>query len=236
MVVKIPKFFLVLAVFLLLLCICVTNTGDFAKQVVHLNPEHVLIIDPGHGGDDGGAVIEGSNIKESEINLLISQKLEKLCHLYGINTVMTRDSDNINYPAGDNSIALRKKADQNARLELIWDYPGAMLYSIHQNYYPSASPFGPQVLYGHDVESNELGILLQNNLLTSISPQSRRVAAEINQNIYLLKHCRCTSVLIECGFLSNPREAMLLQDEVYQRKIASVLAATYLQFMARKSE
>ena len=192
----------------------------------------VLIIDAGHGGDDGGAVSVYSGMKESEINLSISLRLNQFCHLYGVRTVMTRESEKINYTDGANSISERKKSDQKARLRLIWDYPDAILFSIHQNFYPAKSPFGPQVLYGHDDKSAELGCNLQYNLVNAICPQSRRVATEIDNNIYLLRNCNCTSVLIECGFLSNLQEAEMLQNDNYQKKIAAVLVATYLQFVA----
>lgn len=191
----------------------------------------ILIIDPGHGGEDGGAVgINGE--RESEINLTISLKLNSLCHLYGVRTVMTRDSEEIEYPDHLNSTAERKKADQEMRLRLIRDNPNAILYSIHQNYYPSRVPSGIQVLYGHDENSKAIGVMLHSNLQSLLCPNSRRVACEIDDDIFLLKHCNCTAALIECGFLSNPTELKLLKDDHYQTKVAMILVSSYMQYIA----
>jgi len=218
----------------ILLCISLTIwffTGrEKAQNAVSFDsPLELLIIDPGHGGADGGAVgIDG--IIESQINLQIALKLESMCHLFGVTTVMTRDSEEIEYPADADTIAKMKLADQNARLRLIRDYPHGILFSIHQNYYPSEKPNGVEVLYGHSEDSREVGQLLQYNLTAALCPNSRRVAAEIKDEIYLFRECGCTAALIECGFLSNPTEAELLQTENYQKKIAAVLLASYLQY------
>ena len=99
--------------------------------MLYESPLHVLIIDPGHGGLDGGAV-SSDGVKESEINLKISIKLNTLGHLYGITTVMTRTTENIEYPSDATTISACKKADQQMRLGLIRDYPHGILYSIHQ--------------------------------------------------------------------------------------------------------
>ena len=189
----------------------------------------ILIIDPGHGGEDGGAVsVDG--IRESDINLSISLKLNSISHLYGVTTVMTRTSDSIVYPTDAITVRERKTADQKMRLGLIQDYPNAILYSIHQNYYPSTIPSGIQVLYGHNENSKQIGNLLHQNLTAALCPQNRRVAMEIDQSIYLMKHCECTAVLIECGFLSNPDEATLLQSDMYQKKLSAIMLSVYLEY------
>lgn len=143
---------------------------------------------------------------------------------------MTRETEEIQYPEEADSIAKMKLADQNARLRLIRDYPHGILFSIHQNCYPSARPKGVQVFYGHTEESREVGELVHQNLQTALCPESRRVASEISKDIYLLKHCGCTAVLVECGFISHPEETRLLQTDAYQRKISVVLLASYLQY------
>ena len=213
---------------------CIASAVSFPQNkkgevMIYDSPFDVLIIDPGHGGLDGGAVTV-NGVKESEINLSISLKLNSLCHLYGIPTVMTRTDETIHYPSDALTISECKKADQEMRLSLIRDYPHGILFSIHQNYYPSEQVNGVQVLYGHDEKSDELGHLLQTALCTSLCPDCRRVASEVEDNIYLMKHCGCVSALIECGFLSNPLESERLQTESYQTKIASVLLYSYLQY------
>lgn len=195
----------------------------------------VLIIDPGHGGLDGGAsTAEG--VKESEINLIIALKLNSLCHLFGLSTVMTRDTEEINYPDEAVSISQCKKADQQQRLRLIRDYPHGILFSIHQNFYPSSQPSGAQVFYGHDENSRELGNILQEKLCISLCPDCRRLSTEVDDSIYLLKHCGCVSALIECGFLSNFYESKNLQNDSYQTKIATILLSSYIDYIIEKSE
>jgi len=205
---------------------------DMSETAFYDSPLNILIIDPGHGGLDGGAVT-ADGVKESELNLSISLKLNTICHLYGIPTVMTRTDETIDYPETAKTIADSKKADQQMRLNLIRDYPHGIMFSIHQNYYPSTQPSGIQVFYGHNQKSRELGILLQENLRSILCPTSRRVAAEVAEDIYLFKYCDCISVLIECGFLSNPREAQMLGNDVYQTKIAAILTSGYLNYITQ---
>ena len=171
-------------------------------------------------------------VVESVLNLQIALKLEAMCKLFGVPSVMTRDSEAIQYPEDADTISKMKLADQKARLRLIRDYPHGILFSIHQNYYPSSGPIGPEVLYGHNESSREVGELLQRNLAMILCPNSRRVAAEISKDIFLLRECDCTAALIECGFISNPTESQLLQSDAYQKKIAAVLLASYLQYTA----
>lgn len=191
----------------------------------------VLIIDAGHGGEDGGAVTS-DGVPESGINLGIAQKLEALCGLFGVDCVMTRDSQELDYPDTAKTTAQRKSADQKARAELINSQEDAVLVSIHQNFYPDSRPFGCQVLYGKAEGSRELAELTHGLMTTALCPTSRRVAAPISEDIYLMRSAKCTSILVECGFLSNAAEAALLQTEAYQLKISALLLASYLQYEA----
>jgi N-acetylmuramoyl-L-alanine amidase len=105
-----------------------------------------------------------------------------------------------------------------------------ILISVHQNTYPDPRPSGTAVLYGSVPDSDLLALRLQQNLITQLCPENRRVAAPIPDRIYLMKHVRCPAVLVECGFLSNPAEAEKLKTDRYQTQIALVMIATYLQF------
>ena len=178
--------------------------------------ETVLIIDAGHGGEDGGAVT-ADGVPESGINLGIAKKLEALCGLFGVDSVMTRESQEISYPDTAGTTAQRKSADQKARVELINSQEDAVLVSIHQNFFPDSRPFGCQVLYGKTDGSRELAELAHSML---------------TEDIYLMRAAKCTAILVECGFLSNTAEAALLQTEAYQLKISALLLASYLQYEA----
>lgn len=192
----------------------------------------ILCIDPGHGGEDGGAqTAEG--VLESELNLDIAQRLDALAGLYGLQTVMTRDSEKIEYPEEANTIAKKKVADQHRRVELINSLSNAVLVSIHQNCFPDSRPSGCQVLYAETEGSEAFGKLAHERMCEFLCPDNRRVAAPVSGSIYLMQNVRCTAVLVECGFLSNRQEAGLLTTESYRTKISSVLLVSYLQFTAQ---
>ena len=190
---------------------------------------HTLVIDAGHGGDDGGAVGAGG-LTESALNLSIAEKVDALCGFVGLKSVMTRTSEDISYPEGL-STAKRKLFDQDSRLDIISKTPGAVLLSIHQNKYTSASPRGPQVFFGKVRGSDEFAVLAQERLNACLYPQNRRAAAKISEDIYLMKNADCPAVLAECGFISNHTEAALLSDGGYQKKIALCLVSAYTGFL-----
>lgn len=227
---QLHKFFIFIGA---IVCFCSLLSVSYnnPREAINNHPKTSvpLIIDPGHGGSDGGAVgIDG--VLESEINLQVALKLNSLGKLCGVSTIMTRNSNNIDYPSDACSISERKVADQKARLRLIQDYPNAILYSIHQNTFPDEKVTGIQVLFGHDESSRALGLSLQKQFNECLKPNVSRSASEIPETIYLMKHCACTAVLVECGFISNAKECKLLQQQSYQNKLAIVLLGTYMEY------
>ena len=228
---------LLVAFILVVLCFTLPpfyEDGEAEPVTAGAEPARVLIIDAGHGGEDGGATT-AEGVPESGINLAIACKLEALAGLFGVETVMTRESQDISYPESAATTAQRKQSDQKARIELINAQENAVLISIHQNYYPDERPSGCQVLYGKPEGSRELGELTHKNMTEALCPSSRRVAAPISEDIYLMRAAKCTSILVECGFLSNPNEAALLLTDDYQLKISALLLASYLQYEAGQS-
>lgn len=188
-----------------------------------------LVIDPGHGGADGGAS-SADGLLESAVNLDIGLRLHALAGLFGVNSVMSRYSETLDYPESANTIRKKKVYDQKSRVELINNTPGAVLLSIHQNKFPSASPSGAQVLYADGEDSQTLAGILQENLVFALNANNRRQAVKAPREIYLMKSVNCTAVLVECGFLSNPEEVRLLKTDEYKTKLAVVIMASYLQF------
>ncbi len=187
----------------------------------------VLIIDAGHGGADGGAVAPNGTL-ESGINLSIALKLYNLSRIFGVNTLMTRDSEDLLYPESAKTIREMKRWDQKQRLELINSSKNAVLISIHQNNYPDPRPFGPQVFYGGIDGSEELGNLCHQMLNERLCPENRRLAMPASKDIYLMKNAKCSSILVECGFLSNKDELSKLCSEDYQRKLAAIILSAYM--------
>ncbi len=190
--------------------------------------EPCLVIDPGHGGQDGGALSMGGD-KESVINLEIGLKLKYLAEFYGIKTVMTRSGDNGADSSGEPYSEHRELV---ARTEIINSTPNAVLISIHQNYYPTSEPSGAQVLYAASDRSESFGCIVHNNLVTFLDPQNRRLAAPAQKSLYITSHVNCPAVLVECGFMSNLTEVQKLLNKDYQTSFAAVLLASYIQFSA----
>lgn len=188
--------------------------------------ERTLILDPGHGGADGGAVsVTGSF--ESKLNLDIALKCRELAGLFGVTAVMTRESELLDYPEDAATIRAKKVWDTKNRTDLVNSTENAVLISIHQNKYTTASPHGSQALYAPTEGSAELAQSMQ-ALLTQVTGESKRTAARIGESIYLLNHVECPAVLIECGFVSNAVEAKRLEEQDYQLKLAVVITGAYL--------
>ena len=188
----------------------------------------ILIIDPGHGGMDGGACAPDGT-KESVLNLSIALQLRDLGKLLGISSVMTRNREALDYPPEITSVAERKRWDTRRRCEEINGVENGLLISIHQNIYPSSGPWGAQVLYSSDKASREWGERMQGLLSSALCPENRRVAVPADHSIYLMNHVLCPAVLVECGFLSNPAELTKLKNSEYQLCLAAVLAQSVLE-------
>lgn len=190
--------------------------------------ELTLIIDAGHGGDDGGAVSPGGML-ESVVNLAVAERIDNLAAFFGVKTVMTRQSQTIAYSQASTTIRERKTEDQYNRLELIKETHNAVFLSIHQNEYSSSGPFGGQALYAGTPGSEEFGKNLQELLIEYLIPGNRRSAERIQGTIFLMNNIECPAVLVECAFLSNAEEEALLRTDNYRLKIATVLTAGFLQ-------
>lgn len=193
-------------------------------------PEQTLIIDPGHGGEDGGAIAL-SGCKESEINLEISLKLDQLCGLFGVHTLLLRTLD---ISLADNhaqTLREKKRSDLLTRVELINQTPNAVLLSIHQNHYQEQQYRGAQVFYRNDAESASWGEYTQNQLIEQLDPENTRMSKQIAKEIYLMNHINCRALLVECGFLSNPEDNKRLESKYYQHQLAAVLLTSYITYL-----
>ena len=186
-----------------------------------------LIIDPGHGGIDGGALAY-NGVKESDLNLSIALKLRDLAAFYGCETVMTREDDS----RRTDILSYSEHEDLVHRAELVNGVPNGLLLSIHQNCFPTSQPSGAQVLYGPGEESRRWGELTHSCILSALQPENRRVAEPASPGLYLTAHAQCPAILVECGFLSNLSDLQLLSSEKYQRSFAAALLSAYLQYTA----
>ena len=142
---------------------------------------------------------------------------------------MIRETDTAVYSDGCRTISEKKVSDIKNRTETVNQTENALLLSVHQNFFTEGKYHGAQVFYAKTPGSQTLAEQLQANLALGLEPGNRRQCKK-SDGVYLMEHIGCTGVLVECGFLSHPQELSLLQSADYQKKIASVLTACYLQF------
>lgn len=187
----------------------------------NIQTRKTVIIDPGHGGIDVGAVgIDGS--LEKNINLSISLDLYDFLMVSGINAVLTRDGDYEVYRAGEQ----RTKSDLYNRMDYINSVPDSILISIHQNHFENEAEWGTQIWYSpNDEKSPTIADKILNSVKRNIQPENKRINKKSDDSYYILYKAQKPSVMVECGFVSNENENKRLQDKEYQRDMAySILA------------
>ena len=211
-----------LSIWICVIIFTVSSRGNTRETFSSTDEPMILILDPGHGGLDGGAVSVTGTF-ESRINWDIAERSTALARFCGIPVILTRPTFEIDYPAQLASIAACKKWDTRERTALVNGTPGGILLSIHQNFYPTASPHGIQVLYAADATSRSLAEALQAAFTEALHTDDRRVAVPASKDIYLMNHVQRPAVLVECGFLSNPEEAARLETADYQKKLSMIM-------------
>lgn len=205
-----------------------SETTSVIAQKIPLERNQTIIIDAGHGGEDGGATSCTGKL-ESAFNLEISLRLNDLFRLLGYDTLMVRTTDRSVYTEGE-TIASKKVSDLKQRVKLVNEAENAVLLSIHQNTFSDSRYSGAQVFYSPKGEGQQLAEIMQTAFCQTINPGSNRKCKKAD-GIYLMEHIDCTGVLIECGFLSNPEEEAKLSDKEYQKKLCTVIAATVSNFL-----
>lgn len=181
-----------------------------------LIPKCTIVIDAGHGGFDPGKV-GVNNALEKEINLAIAVKLKTLLEQNDVQVIMTRETDEGLYQESDSN---KKNSDLKKRVEIINSSDAVIAVSIHQNSFPQESSKGAQVFYhSKSQEGKILSEIIQEQIKESIGDGNHRVAKS-NESYYMLKKTEIPLVIVECGFLSNWKEAELLVDDTYQAKMA----------------
>jgi len=187
-----------------------TTTWAVANQVI--------VIDPGHGGIDPGAL--GHNgIKEKELVLQVAKQLDQLFSQAGAKVLLTRETDKDLSTSGSGSLLQRKREDLANRVELANKNKASLYLSIHVNAFPSTRWHGAQTFYQRDQDDSKmLAEAIQSELIRILGNTNRAAKAE---NFYTTRKTNMAAVVIEVGFISNPTEAKLLSDAAYQRKLAS---------------
>lgn len=191
--------------------------------------EIVIVIDPGHGGEDGGAVGKAGTL-EKDINLAISKNLQSYLTLAGFNVKMTRNKDVLLYSKEQSN--MKKYYDVRNRVAFTKSFENAVFVSIHQNTFPLEKYSGLQVYYSkNNLDSKKISSIIQQNAVTFLQPNNNRKEKEAGGNIYVLKELWCPAVLVECGFLSNESEEKALCDKEYRKQVAFVIFKSLAEYL-----
>lgn len=192
----------------------------------------VIVLDAGHGGMDGGCS-SANGVPEKGINLNILLHLRELLKMYGYTVEVTRDTDRSIHDEGIEGIANQKSSDMDNRLALFNKYDHAICLSIHQNQFTDPSYSGAQMFYSNQVKgSSTLAQSIQDAFVAHLQPENKREIKLCGKELFLCYFSENPTVMVECGFLSNPEEAALLETEEYQQKVAFTIFSGLQQYLA----
>lgn len=200
--------------------------GSVTQSVSTLESAPVIVIDPGHGGEDGGAVGADGTL-EKDLNLSVAETLAELLRTAGFDVRMTRTDDRMLYDLyGDQTEYSGKKKtfDLKNRLRFAREENAALFVSVHMNLFPQPQYSGLQVYYAKTEGSRAAADAVQSYARQYLQPQNTRQTKQASSSIYLLHRADRPAILIECGFLSNEAELSHLRDETYRRQLALVIA------------
>jgi N-acetylmuramoyl-L-alanine amidase len=191
----------------------------------------IIVLDPGHGGPDGGAV--GDDVLEKEIALKVATKLRDYLQQQGALVLMTRETDSDLADKDTRGYSRRKAEDLRKRVALINESEADLFISIHLNAIPSPRWRGAQTFYyGSLIENERIAKFIQAELRRNLENTNR--AAKIIDTVYLLKYAKKPGALVEVGFLSNPEERELLASDHYQTKLAASIYKGVLRYFSNE--
>jgi len=247
MIVVISKKNILFVSLLLLFSITVFSIGfavDYSKPAAGTNdqtseqqPVRTVILDAGHGGEDPGAVSDYSGLKEKDINLNIVMLVKNLLEKDNYKVILTRDSDQLVYSADAKNILQKRREDLTQRKKTMDEAGADIVVSIHLNKFPQTQYHGAQVFFPPDSpDSQKLATELQNALRLNVDNENQRVALVKKDQIMILKNLKTTTVVMECGFISNSDEEKKLATEEYQKKLAQAVKIGVDNYYKVKSE
>ena len=188
-----------------------------------------IVIDAGHGGEDGGAVSE-SGVLEKDINLSIANDTSALFYLLGFDVTQTRKTD-IALDNGEDTIRKRKVSDMKKRLEIFNSSEENTIISIHQNKFSESKYHGTQIFYSsNNPKSKQLADSIKYSVNGLLQPDNERECKKADSGIYLLKNTNNPAVIVECGFISNEEECKNLLESQYQKQMAFSITAGFLSY------
>ncbi len=193
----------------------------------------VIILDPGHGGPDGGAGDEDA--LEKDIALSISKKIKEYLQEQGALVMMTREDDSDLADPETKGISRRKVEDLRTRLDMINESEADLYLSIHLNSIPSPRWSGAQTFYSpHIIENKRLAKFIQSELIRNLENTDRE--AKLLKNIYIVKNAKKPGALVEVGFLSNPTERENLKSDKYQEKVSASIYNGIMRYFSNEKD
>jgi N-acetylmuramoyl-L-alanine amidase len=204
------------------------------SNAVSSQSEITIVLDAGHGGEDGGC--EGNGLIEKDLNLDIVMRLSALLKEQGIQVVLTRETDVLLYDVNSDYQGQKKAQDVRKRLEIAKSQENPILVSIHMNYFAQTQYSGLQVWYSkNDTRSEILANLIQSNVKNELQPSNKRVTKQATSSIFLLHNASFPAILIECGFLSNPQEAAKLSNEEYRQELSRAIFRAIMEYISQNN-
>jgi N-acetylmuramoyl-L-alanine amidase len=189
-----------------------------------LSTQKTILIDPGHGGEDPGAVSDYSGIKEKDINLNIALKVKEILQKQDFKVLMSREEDKLEYNPDTRNILQKRKEDLTRRKKMMDEAGASIVVSIHLNKFPQTKYYGSQTFYPpKSPDSQKLASCIQKSLKANVDSTNTREALEKKEPIIILKDYKTTTAIVECGFLSNPDEEKKLGTVEYQEKLADAI-------------
>ena len=215
--------------------VCARLTERTLPTNVPAAEKPVIVLDAGHGGLDSGAVGK-SGVLEKDVNLSIVKALRDMLEVSGFEVVLTRDEDISIYDAGVEGIRNQKLSDMDNRLEIVQSYPDSIFLCIHQNNYTDPQYFGGQMFYNNNNPDNRTLAQIMQARFAQLQPGNDREIKLSGDELFLLKSNKNPSLMIECGFLSNPEEEAKLATEEYQQQLAFTIYSGVLEYVDAVSE
>lgn len=232
---------------LIALTVMLTAVFSFLSAVMYINRNAVLgvnvrgadvtvVIDAGHGGVDPGSV-SADGLLEKDVNLDIALRLNEILNKNGVKTLLVRNTDTDISDPGCSSVREKKVSDIHNRFALVNETPGSILVSIHQNFYEEPKYSGTQVFYSaNNDESRILAHCIQSAVVSGLQPDNTRQIKASGDSIYLLYKAERPSVMVECGFLSNPEESKKLADGEYRQSLAQFVSDGIMNYLGGNND
>ncbi len=222
-------------VWLVAVCLLVGGFSFIGQYAAAMSPPlntQTVLLDPGHGGTDGGAQA-ADGTQEKTINLAVALDLRDMLAVCGVPVTMTRQTDISIHDPNCDTIRRQKISDMYNRLKL---YEQAQtVIAIHQNHFGVAKYRGAQVWYsGNHPAGQSLAEVVQKSFTVRLQPENTREIKKATDGVFLLAHTTRPAILVECGFLSNPEERDLLKTASYRQQVAFAIAVGYWMYISQE--